>query len=153
MNTTARIEIYEKGSGDDDRSSRYSVSQELREAGVETPDFRLYRRIVRVANPSDETRAVQIAVCADTAFAQWCLDDLDDWVRLQAPSGLADASGSSPNGCRRTPGAQCEAHAQTRWSKYRSDPVSARGHFNNQCTAFIVAFRLYALDRLGDPAK
>ncbi|MBR0056209.1 MAG: hypothetical protein IJP66_02670 [Kiritimatiellae bacterium] len=72
-------------------------------------------------------------------------------IWLNAVQDIADASGSSPNGCRRTPGAQCEAHAQTRWSKYRSDPVSARGHFNNQCTAFIVAFRLYALDRLGDP--
>ena len=30
---------------------------------------------------------------------------------------------------------------------------AARGNFNNQCTAFIVTFRLYALDRVGDPMK
>ena len=64
---------------------------------------------------------------------------------------IAGPDGRSPNEQIRTPGAQCEAHAQTRWSKYRSDPVAARGHFNNQCTAFIVTFRLYALDRVGDP--
>ena len=73
------------------------------------------------------------------------------WVN--AIQDVAGPDGSSPNGFLRTPGAQCEAHAQTRWSKYRSDPVAARGHFNNQCTAFIVTFRLYALDRVGDPME
>ncbi len=73
------------------------------------------------------------------------------WVN--AVQDVAGPDVGSLNGCLRTPGAQCEAHAQTRWSKYRSDPVAARGHFNNQCTAFIVTFRLYALDRVGDPMK
>ena len=73
------------------------------------------------------------------------------WVN--AIQDVAGPTVGSLNGCLRTPGAQCEAHAQTRWSKYRSDPVAARGHFNNQCTAFIVTFRLYALDRVGDPMK
>lgn len=72
-------------------------------------------------------------------------------IWLNAVQDIADATGSSPNGFLRTPGSQCEAHLQSRWSKYRSDPVAARGHFNNQCTAFIVTFRLYALDRVGDP--
>ena len=76
--------------------------------------------------------------------------------RLIWVNAIQDVAGpdvGSLNGCLRTPGAQCEAHAQTRWSKYRSDPVAARGNFNNQCTAFIVTFRLYALDRVGDPMK
>ncbi len=74
-------------------------------------------------------------------------------IWANAIQDVAGPDGSSPNGFLRTPGAQCEAHAQTRWSKYRTDPVAARGHFNNQCTAFIVAFRLYALDRVGDPME
>ena len=76
--------------------------------------------------------------------------------RLIWVNAIQDVAGpdvGSLNGCLRTPGAQCEAHAQSRWSKYRSDPVAARGHFNNQCTAFIVTFRLYALERVGDPMK
>ncbi len=73
------------------------------------------------------------------------------WVN--AIQDVAGPDGDSPNDQIRTPGAQCEAHAQSRWSKYRSDPVAARGHFNNQCTAFIVAFRLYALDRVGNPMR
>lgn len=73
------------------------------------------------------------------------------WVN--AMQDVAGPDGGSMNGVLRTPGSQCEAHAQTRWSKYRSDPVSARGNFNNQCTAFVVVFRLYALDRVGDPMK
>ena len=73
------------------------------------------------------------------------------WVN--AIQDVAGPDATSPNGFLRTPGAQCEAHAQTRWSKYRSDPVAARGHFNNQCTAFIVTFRLYALERVGDPME
>ena len=56
------IEIYEKGCGDVDRSARYSVSEDVRDAGVETADFKLYRRIVKVVNPSNETRTIQIAV-------------------------------------------------------------------------------------------
>ena len=48
MNPSATtVEIYEKGGGDVDRSARYSVSQEVRDAGIETPEFRLFRRIVR----------------------------------------------------------------------------------------------------------
>ena len=73
------------------------------------------------------------------------------WVN--AMQDVAGPDGGSMNGVIRTPGSQCEAHAQTRWSKYRSDPVAARGNFNNQCTAFIVTFRLYALDRVGDPMR
>ena len=72
-------------------------------------------------------------------------------IWANAVQDISGWGGESPNGFLRTPGSQCEAHAQTRWSKYRTDPVAARGHFNNQCTAFIVAFRLYALDRVGDP--
>ena len=73
------------------------------------------------------------------------------WVN--AMQDVAGPDGGSMNGVLRTPGSQCEAHSQTRWAKYRSDPVAARGNFNNQCTAFIVTFRLYALDRVGDPMK
>ena len=73
------------------------------------------------------------------------------WVN--AMQDVAGPAGGSMNGSPRTPGSQCEAHAQTRWSKYRSDPIAARGNFNNQCTAFVVAYRLYALDRLGDPMR
>ena len=73
------------------------------------------------------------------------------WVN--AMQDVAGPEGGSMNGVLRTPGSQCEAHSQTRWAKYRSDPVAARGNFNNQCTAFIVTFRLYALDRVGDPMK
>jgi hypothetical protein len=79
-----------------------------------------------------------------------------DAGRLIWANAIQDISGwngESPNGFLRTPGSQCEAHLQSRWSKYRTDPVAARGHFNNQCTAFIVAFRLYALDRVGDPMR
>ena len=74
-------------------------------------------------------------------------------IWANAVHDISGWGGESPNGFLRTPGSQCEAHAQTRWSKYRTDPVAARGHFNNQCTAFIVAFRLYALDRVGDPME
>ena len=74
-------------------------------------------------------------------------------IWFNAIQDVAGPRGGTLNGVRRTPGAQCEAHAQSRWSKYRSDPVAARGNFNNQCTAFIVAFRLYALERVGDPMK
>ena len=70
-------------------------------------------------------------------------------IWFNAMQDVAGPDCSSMNGILRTPGSQCEAHAQTRWSKYRSDPVAARGNFNNQCTAFIVTFRLYAIDRLG----
>ncbi|MBO6167799.1 MAG: hypothetical protein J6P13_05550 [Kiritimatiellae bacterium] len=73
------------------------------------------------------------------------------WVNAMQDVGGPD--GGTINGFLRTPGAQNEAHAQSRWSKYRSDPVAARGNFNNQCTAFIVTFRLYALERIGDPMK
>ncbi|MBR3222996.1 MAG: hypothetical protein IKF72_12305 [Kiritimatiellae bacterium] len=73
------------------------------------------------------------------------------WVN--AVQDVAGPDGGSISGVLRTPGSQCEAHSQSRWSKYRSDPVAARGNFNNQCTAFIVTFRLYALDRVGDPMK
>ena len=71
------------------------------------------------------------------------------WVN--AIQDVAGPDGGSMNGIPRTPGSQCEAHAQSRWAKYRSDPIAARGNFNNQCTAFLVTFRLYALDRVGDP--
>ena len=74
-------------------------------------------------------------------------------IWANAIQDVAGPDGGSMNGVLRTPGSQCEAHAQTRWSKYRSDPVAARGNFNNQCTAFVVTFRLYALDRVGDPMK
>ncbi len=70
-------------------------------------------------------------------------------IWFNAMQDVAGPDGGTMNGVLRTPGSQCEAHAQTRWSKYRSDPVAARGNFNNQCTAFVVAFRLYAIDRLG----
>ena len=69
------------------------------------------------------------------------------WVN--AIQDVAGPEGGSMNGILRTPGSQCEAHAQSRWAKYRSDPIAARGNFNNQCTAFLVTYRLYALDRLG----
>lgn len=71
------------------------------------------------------------------------------WVN--AMQDVAGPNGGSMNGILRTPGSQCEAHAQSRWSKYRSDPIAARGNFNNQCTAFIVTYRLYTLERVGDP--
>ena len=73
------------------------------------------------------------------------------WVN--AVQDIAGPDGGSMNGVLRTPGSQCEAHSQTRWAKYRSDPIAARGNFNNQCTAFIVTYRLYALERVGDPMK
>ena len=73
------------------------------------------------------------------------------WVN--AIQDVAGPDGGSMNGIPRTPGSQCEAHAQSRWAKYRSDPIAARGNFNNQCTAFLVTFRLYALDRVGDPMR
>ena len=73
------------------------------------------------------------------------------WVN--AMQDVAGPNGCLMNGLFRTPGAQCEAHAHTRWAKYRSDPIASRGNFNNHCTAFLVTFRLYALDRVGDPMK
>ncbi len=62
------VEIYEKGSGDVDRSARYSVAEVVRDVGVETADFKLFRRLVKVVNPSNETQIIQIAVCAATDF-------------------------------------------------------------------------------------
>ena len=50
------VEIYEKGNGDIDRSERYSIAELVRETGVETADFKLRRRLIKVTNQSNETR-------------------------------------------------------------------------------------------------
>ena len=62
------VEIYDKGGGDVDRAARYSIAELVRETGVETADFKLYRRLVKVTNPSNETRAFQVVVRAATDF-------------------------------------------------------------------------------------
>ena len=41
------VEIYEKGGGDVDCSAKYLIAEVVRDAGVETADFKLSCRIVR----------------------------------------------------------------------------------------------------------
>ena len=62
------VEIYEKGCGDVDRASRYLIAELVRETGVETADFKLCRRLVKVTNPSNETRTFQVVVRAASDF-------------------------------------------------------------------------------------
>ena len=62
------VEIYEKGGGDVDCSSRYSISELVRDAGVSTADFRLYRRLVKITNMSKEARTFQAVVRAASDF-------------------------------------------------------------------------------------
>ena len=101
----------------------------------------------------DPYATVAIPDLFDLADATGCETwrDAGRLIWVNAIQDVTGPNGGSINGVLRTPGAQCEAHAQTRWAKYRSDPIAARGNFNNQCTAFIVTFRLYALERVGDP--
>ena len=58
MKNAASIEIYEKGGGDVDRSARYSVAEVVRDAGVETADFKLFRRLIRVLNQLSCTKVI-----------------------------------------------------------------------------------------------
>ena len=62
------VEIYEKGGGDVDRASRYSIAERVRETGVATADFKLCRRLVKVTNVSNETRTFQAVVRAVSDF-------------------------------------------------------------------------------------
>ena len=62
------VEIYEKGGGDVDCSARYSIAELVRDTGVKSGDFILYRRLVRVTNPSNETRVFQAVVRAVSDF-------------------------------------------------------------------------------------
>ena len=88
------VEIYEKGCGDVDRSAGYSIEELVRDAGVETADFKLVRRIVKVTNQSNETRTLQVAVRAASDFrpTNWVIPGViygdNSFGNQVAPSGL-----------------------------------------------------------------
>ena len=88
------VEIYEKGGGDVDCSSRYSIAEVVRDAGVATADFKLCRRLVKVTNLSNETRVFQAVVRAASDFkpTNWVIPGViygdNSFGNQVSPSGL-----------------------------------------------------------------
>lgn len=72
---TLPVEVYEKGGGDVDCAAKYSVREKVREAKGAPAGCRLFMRLVKVTNLSNETRIIQVAVRAATAFmpANWVI--------------------------------------------------------------------------------
>ena len=88
------VEIYEKGGGDVDCAAKYTVQECVREAKGAPAGCKLFTRLVKVTNHSNETRTFQVAVRADTSFkpTNWVIPGViygDNKFGSQvSPSGL-----------------------------------------------------------------
>jgi hypothetical protein len=88
------VEIYEKGGGDVDCAAKYTVQECVREAKGAPAGCKLFTRLVKVTNHSNESRTFQVAVRADTSFkpTNWVIPGViygDNKFGSQvSPSGL-----------------------------------------------------------------